>query len=673
MWPSFFFASILIIALLYIPGYFFARVICQSRFSSLLCSPLFSLFCYVLLGMIYDLAGLSVPWYLIPVPTLLIGITVYAAVRRVKQVPSSARCAFPWQSLACYAVIGLVIMTFYYVRCLDGANSFAQIYDNANHLSLIQSFATSGHYSIIKASLYLSGSIEGSAPIDVSGLAFYPAAWHIVSALACNAASVSAAIAENAANYIFAGLVFPSSVCLLFNYLFKRDRRIVLLGSICCLAFEAFPWGMMLFGPLYSNMMAFCVLPLVMYSVGFCFSFEKGKIARGVALVMVGGVVLGASQPNAIFSAIVLMLPYCVRQVYSASNLALKSSQKASICALLFALSIAVLWIALWSSSAFRSVVSYSWPSFASVTQSVVNVIALSLRDSPVQLALGFFVLFGVVSSLYGKQNRWLIWSYVAAAAIYCVAASTDGTLKSLMAGFWYNDSYRLASMLALSAMPLAALGLSATIGIARRVAIALKGSDSSRIRSYSAALIVIPFVLITFAPAHTLAGVGNIETAFSRVEGGLSWLSDPENRAYTLEEAEFARRAEEIVSQDPGVIVNFAYDGSVFSFASEGLDVLYRSFSSFGGDSETSESQLLRTALDRIASDDQVRAATESINAKYVLLLDSCDRGKTIHEDLYSEANYVDWCGVLNIAPSTEGFELELSEGDMKLYRIAV
>lgn len=672
MWIDFFVASLFILAILYVPGYLFSRVLQIGSIGSLLCAPLPSLAGYVLLGIVYDFAELSMPWYGVVAPVFLVGLTLFVVFRKRWVKPEkNAAGRFQWLCLALYVLVGIAIMTFYYVRCLGDPNSFAQIFDNGAHLNQIRSYAESGFYSVFHSSVYLDGTTSGCAPVDDTGLSFYPAAWHVVGALSCNALSVPAAIAENAANYVFAGIVFPSAVYLLMSFVFEGDKKAIVCGAFCCLAFESFPWGMMLFGPLYSNMMSFCILPLVLFCLASLTRFRKGEICRYSIMFVVGGFVLAASQPNAIFTAIVLFLPYCATRIYRYVVDSSKGRKKAVAFAGGFVILVLALWVALWASPAFSAVVTYSWPSFTGKVQAVVNVLTLSLRDSPAQIVLSFFVLFGVAYSLYAKRMRWLIWSYVAAAAIYCVAASTDGVLKTLLSGFWYNDSYRLASMLALASIPLAALGMSSAIKLLQRIAGHLRPKEARRNMVFSALAVILPFLLLVFAPTHSLNGLVNVETAFSRVAGGLSWLADPANRKYTIEESEFVEQAQEIVSQDPGVIVNLPFDGSVFAYGADGLDIYYRTFYSYYGESETSDSALIRLSLANIKDDRTIQEAVSRVGAKYVLLLDAGMSGESVHADLFGEEDEEKWRGVIQITDGTPGFETVLSEGDMRLYRI--
>ena len=45
---------------------------------------------------------------------------------------------------------------------------------------------------------------------------------------------------------------------------------------------------------------------------------------------------------------------------------------------------------------------------------------------------------------------------------MFFICVVSDGTLRSLIDGFWYNDAYRIAALVALAGIPLASMGLCA-------------------------------------------------------------------------------------------------------------------------------------------------------------------------------------------------------------------
>lgn len=668
MWGSCFLAVLFMLAILYLPGYLYAKALCPDRFSALVCAPLFSIVAYVAIGIFYTLINVKVAWFALVLPVVLLGLGVFAlTVRKHPAKPTGSGEKFRWASLACYVGVGCVLTSLYYLHSVGDPQKFAQVFDNALHLNMIHAFVSSGHYSILHANAYMDLIGTDSAPIEISSFSFYPGAWHLIAALASDALGTPAPVAETAINFACIAVVFPASICLFFHFLFGRNKLIILCGALTCLAFAIFPWKMMVFGPLYSNMMAFSLLPLVLFGVAMLFLFKKGSFLRWLVFVCVGGIALGAAQPNAVFSAVVLILPFCVWRLYAALRQVMHSKNRAfAVCAGVVLVSLA-LWVILWASPAFRGVVSYNWVSFESSGESVLGVLTLTLVDIPAQLLLALFVLTGIVNALVQRKRRYLICSYLIAALLYGVAASTEGLMKSLMAGFWYTDYHRIGAVLAIAAMPLAAWGLAWTIQMFGRFLQHV--IHDRRVRNALAAIcICVPFFFLCFTPFQAVAFASPQTHAFSHITEGIREYADTTVQIYQDDELAFVERAKQIVEQDPGVVVNFPYDGSVFTYGRNSLPVYYRALDPYSG--QTDESVCLRTSLVNLAHDPEVRQAVQTTNAKYVLLLDAASKG-SINYALFPEKDYKEWQGIRNITEETEGFELVLSEGDMRLYKI--
>ena len=135
-------------------------------------------------------------------------------------------------------------------------------------------------------------------------------------------------------------------------------------------------------------------------------------------------------------------------------------------------------------------------------------------------------------------------------------------------------------------------------------------------------------------------------------------------------EEIEFLQEVSEIVPEGE-VIMNVPYDGSVFGYALFDLDLVYNSF----GFDPSAEAGVLREGIDRIATDDAVRAAAEAEGVRWILQLDQGMGPQHFNEDgsIYPFGYYIEsWLGITGVNDGTPGLECVLAEGDMRLYRIA-
>lgn len=675
MWVSFFLTAVVIGLLLYVPGYFLVRCLPFGRCTSFALAPAFSIFLYVLLGVVYGAAGKPVAWWAIVVPVFVLSaapmvIASCGGYRRL--VAEVAERITEWKIVLLYVAVGTFVVSLIFVRDLNGAGSFAQLYDNASHLNGIKSMVENGNYSILLYGLYSAAEVNsGIAPTEIYG-SFYPAAWHLVTALGSAITNAEATVSENASLAVFMGVVFPSSVSLLMSRVFC-EKQIIIFGSLVTLAFTAFPWGFLTFGPLYSNLAAFCLIPISVCCIGSVFSAAISVKMRLIWLLVftVSCCSLASLQPNAVFAVVVLGAPYCVTGLFLLlRGKEIRKRTAVAACGISIVALIAI-WALAWSSPFFEGVVTYPWPSFEGKKQAVFGILSLSLRSFTPQWLLGALVVVGFFWTVVKRKYRYLAVSYLISSAIFIVCASSDGVLRSFLAGFWYNDAYRIAALVALSSIPLASIGgffvVSQVAGFVRSLRV------PNVFLRVTCLVLVCLGALSVFSPAGLLLDEDYEEAAFGVVDDKLNWISSTATRRYTPEEAAFVRRAMTIIGNDPGGIVNVPYDGSVFSYGADGANVMFRSYSIVGGASEKSESVLVREGLNLIEGNEAVRNAARTLDAKYVLLLDCEGIGSAASslDDDIAGSSYYEYRGIVAIDDETPGFDLVASEGDMRLYRI--
>jgi hypothetical protein len=137
---------------------------------------------------------------------------------------------------------------------------------------------------------------------------------------------------------------------------------------------------------------------------------------------------------------------------------------------------------------------------------------------------------------------------------------------------------------------------------------------------------------------------------------------------AISPEEVSFIKQVAEVVPTGD-VVLNNPMDGSFLAYGIADVRVYYRNFVDNGFD-ETQQSQILRQRLADYPNDPEVQQAVVDSNAKYVLILSTTgSKGSFINlRGDYSEEFYG---GIRNVSEDNPGFELLLSEDDMRLYRI--
>lgn len=688
MWIEFSIITFFLAAILYVPGIPLFKAFKLDSIKCLIFAPLYAISMYCVLGIVLSWIGLRANWVLLFFPTLILGIGIYFSsciLKKRKEVQSQKQrlsltlfIRSDWAIVFLYVGFAIIISFFYYINTLDGSYSYAQDSDNSWHLALIQSFCQSGNMSILDASLYHDLENTGIETLIPTAGSFYPAAWHLLAAMGTQFITVPVSVSANAVNTVFLVLVFPLGMFLLLKTLFCRKRIIQALGAFTSLGFVAFPWGMLLAssGPLFPNFIGFSMVPAVLSSIIILFRGHKNTSYASLLISIIFGIVaLGTSHPNAIFTLLVLLIPFLASEVLFRIRTRTSHVIKSSFVAILFVCFSVVLWYFFYNLPLFQSTVSYNWLSFASFRQEIINILFLGYRIPVSQLALSAAVILGIVYLLYRKTNRWVLVSYGICCMFCFIGATTDGWLKSFLTGFWYTDPYRLGAMAALVAIPIATVGLYSfgkTLNVFIGKVICVSDFENMKRLSYLiCSCFLISFILVNYYPNFSLNGIANITTPFGYYE---AWninanLQDRPN-LYSDDEAEFVEKVSEIVDKDY-YIYNCGDDGSPFAYAFNGLNLCYkRSAATLLDGGETEQSELLRNHIDELAYNSDVQQAIKNANIKYILVL---DLGGEINDErcYYGYYTPTKWPGINSITDETPGLKCLLSEGDMRLYEI--
>lgn len=687
MWLSFSLAFALAVLLLFVPGLLFARA---ARFAPLQCvgfAPGVSVAGYAVLCLVYERIEVATNVLTICGGWLLVAVAVFACscvarrgrlraahAVRPKLPRGKAHARWFWLPIvAAYLVVPLVAATVLFLKPMDGADAFMQAFDNVSHLGTIRGALDSGMMDPIGKVGYYSAMEDVARPFAPT-TSFYPEMWHMLTAMVVPAAGGSIPVAINAMNCAFSFVVAPMGVCALVFQLFGADRRKLLIGALGCVAFEAYPWGMLVYGPLYPNLASFALVPgCVALFLLLCSEKPVGRLKRvAAAAFFAAGLFAGAvMQPNVVFTVGVLLAPYCV---WKASRLPLRWRRTAGGVAgwrIAFALVAAVLICALWvfafNLPALYAVVHNNWPSISSVKRTLFDAVLLGLMKHPVQPVVALLVFAGVARTLRHRRYLWLAVGYGLCLVMYFFCAATDGFWDNLLTGFWYSDQYRIAAMVALAGMPLFAYGFDGVLGAVRRFAVR-RGASRKAARFVWPSVAAAVAMAVVFCPTINV-GDHEWDTAFGSFSHRVSYLYNPHAfRHLSWEEHEFAEETQAIVG-DTGLIANEPFDGSVYLFGPDGMPVYYKSLRGFGDDGESADSALIREHLNELATNEDVQRAVRNTGIRYVLQLDKGNVEKQPgRHGGYKEAQ---WVGIASVDDDTPGFTPVLSEGDMRLYKI--
>ena len=660
MWGLFVYDVIWTAVLLYIPGYYALRMVGVRSALALGFSPLLALLSLSVVTHVASSLMLSLPSLALIGSSVVLTFALSLCMRFViRRWPIHSSFNAPdLRQIGLAIGAGLVIGLIFFILPLDGAGSFYQENDNIAHLEVVKRFLETGLFD------------EGG-----SYLTSYPSLWRTVAATVASQGSGNVTVAVNAVNFVITAVLFPISG-LIYLASFIGERNILRLSPLLVLSFVVFPWGFLYFGPLYPNLIGYSVLPLAMALVVYaCGSVDLKSFFCLFACFLGACAVLLRAHPSSIFVGVVVMSPYIVYRLNKI--LAAKSVRLSARYSLIvvFIGSMIGLWTLLYTSPMFHGVVTFDWAPYTGKVQAVANVLFLGLtKSSAVQLSLSLLVLIGAMYCLVMRRWRWLLCSHLLVSLIYIACVSFPVCLQHFFAGFWYNDSFRVAAMFVFTGMPLACIGLASVIRVAEAFVKLVVSAREEQVYVTNCLTYVIPAVAVIaiFFPSFTFAqnitwttGFGK---AFQMLRSGNS-LAENAN-AIDSHELEFLEMVKDEVGDD--IVLNYPYDGSAYAQTLADVNVVNRGWFGYSPsiDGKKSNYQLLCESIDIVASDHEVSDAARSEDIKYVLLLDNGapDVGGCYYTVGY-DGSY--WHGLEMLDDSTPGFSIVLSQGDMRLYKI--
>lgn len=718
MWTSMFLAVLLLCALLVIPGFFLLRILGAPSSWSLCLSPLPSIALIAILGQLFALVGIPGNLLTIGLSAVML-LAVLWLLFRARRI-SHTLPSIPPVAIIIVLVLGVGLGYNLFLSRLGEPDALFQAYDITQHLNLIRSMADSGRFSSLSVTPYATAADRTIDPFGGAG--FYPAAWHALCAVVVQTTGFSTPMVINASTFVFSCLVFPLGLIALFSLLFNDGRKTVICGSLTSLAFVAFPWALITFGPVFPNLAGFAVVPvaLVLFihlcepskkmaaspratKAGWSSAQQEIKLATPspASRVCTGAVlllsVLGLAllHPNTVFTCAVILIPYCISRISEELCCRGVDTARRILACIIFCAICLGIWFVCYKLPFLQDTVTHIWPDFLRLWQAVVQVISLSyttgfFNEMATQYALAVLVIIGAVRAFNNPNHRWIVCSYAFACVIFIVSSTQSTEIKQFLAGFWYTDPMRLAAMASIAASPLAALGLSWVFDMAHSLVVSYNkhaGATTHPIRI--ATIVGGGFLLLNFAPEFNLPGLhSGPSEAIAQEYEGVEYRDWPKNvhttfgdyRAIVSETYSYTsplsreeqRFLEEIRTYVPSdeLVLNDPMDGSFLAYGMYGIRTYYRNFIGYGTPEETEASRIIRSRLCDYAHDAEVQAAVAEVDARYVLVMDQSDSDYSFI-NLRGDYKPRQFAGISSITSTTPGFTLVDHLGRIALYRI--
>ncbi|MGQ0840531.1 DUF6541 family protein [Actinokineospora sp.] len=532
--------------------------------------------------------------------------------------------------------------------------------------NLSQTYDALFHYNAVALILDVrnASSLSISSFGNTSAGNFYPAAWHDLVSLIVLTTGAEIPVATNVLAGAVAAVVWPLSCVFLARQLFGRSPAAMVITGLLSIGFSANPWGLLGFGVLWPNALGMAIAPVGLALIVSLSGLAKDDvIGRGRAWLLLPVTMVAAvfAHPGVLFSLVVFSL-FPVGQALIRRTLRLHRAGQtrrglAEALGVTVALGAVWYWTATTSNPAFASVREIVWTPFETPSRAVGEVLLNATNGREALWLLSALVIVGFVSSLRTPAHRWLPAAHVATGVLYLFTASLNRPDTILFTGYWYNDSFRLAAMLPVTAVPLAVAGvLFLTDKITARVAAAetgpLKRVADNRFAVSTTAVAGLLVVLLAVVTQGMHA-----PDRYDRLAG--PYLSPPPTNLLTSPgQRGFFERVKQRIPED-AVVANNPWDGSGMLWALEDRRTLFPHFTA----PATADQLFLARSLSDVTRNPRVCQVANSLRVEYLLIGDA----KFWPWDQRTR----DYPG-LKDPQSSGGFELVESEGGSKLYRIS-
>lgn len=656
-WFDFWLAFLAAAALMIAPGVALLGPVGLSWGNRVVFAPVASAAAVAVLGIAYGVLGL----HFNPL-TFLLGVAVIVAAAygaRRLWLPSLLPTQGPawgrgeWFALAGGLLAGGASWLIQYVHYLVIPNAVSKTYDAPWHLSIVRHILDSGNASTLKA-----GIVDPTI-----GSYFYPASWHGLVAMASQASPADVPTAVNATVLAVMAVAWPLSMVAMTRVVLKANASTTFVTLVLSGAFVAFPARFETYGILYANQYGYALLPALLAAGVLLFRTDSTLLAR---LLLLGTALVGTAiaQPNGIFTAVLLLMPFAIGIVFRWSRgRSGGSALRPLAITTAFVVAVGVVWVGVEATSFMHRTVSVDWAPFESLGRSILDLLTQSTMHLAAAYLVAALVLAGIVVAWF--KVRWLVGAYALACGCYVVTASfffssNMNLFRKAATGYWYHDSYRLSATIVLVALPLAVLAITCLADLIARLA---RDRVPTQLVAAGAGIIG----LLVMAGALASPAVHQNENSLQRVSPmqpakTRGWLTYAINQPKVA----FMVRVKAIVGSE--LVANDPFDGSAYGYGLLGLNTFYKSYIGNWMGSPSVDQDLIRNSLSSLTPD--VCAALQREHIQYVMIMGRTGRD-IFGQNFDTRINGLrpGWGG-LNVV-GFKGFTPRLSEPLYRLYEI--
>lgn len=580
-----------------------------------------------------------------------------------------------WPSLAAMVVgacSGAILVGRRIMQLVGAPDNIAQRYDNVFQLNAIRHILDSENGSTLTL-----GQMAGGQGIG----AVYPAVWHDLAALLVQLTGTSVAMAENAVNLTIGAVIWPISVIFLTRIIAGPKPVVLVASGIISAGLVAFPFLLLVWGPLFPNMLSVSVVPAALAVVILLCKLSEQQERPWrlwiAATIMVPG--LAFSHMSAIGAILAFSAPILIWTAGRYAMGLIRSKSRAWKYVLLAGITGAAAVITYFIWIKLRPGDYSGWTPHTDMSGAIGEVLTNAVMGTKVTWMVSFLAVVGVLSIIGKRCQIWWLLSYSVAAALYIADAALDrGFIRTFLTGIWYADTNRVAAYLAIFAVVLAAIGfgriveggLSLTVrlatpkesqhragesqssGLAQKNMIDTHGVGRATVWNVAGSIALVIVLLGSLAVTTQMGNVRHYVGAtkqFYERDTSTSILSDDEYKLLSRIDTEVPPGA--VVAGNP-------WNGSTLVYAFADRDVLSYHLSQ----GKTPMERLVDAKLNVAADDAAVCHAIRELGVTFVL-----DFG---NQYLLNHPESKNYAGLQNLSNSSS-VQLVDEEGAAKLYRV--
>lgn len=488
--------------------------------------------------------AIGMRWGLLPVGVVAIVVwAIAAALRFFDRSPSEPRRRSPWiwATLAA-AFIGWTVIL---MVGISDPNNPTQLYDGLFHLNAVEFIVSTGDASPLHMTM--------ATPHQETS--FYPTLWHALVSLVLPAAG-SVVAATNMTTVAVIALVWPVALTTLTVVAFPQIPRAAIWVPLLGFGFSVYPLGFLNWGVLYPNLLGTALIPILLATVLLAFapdlSWSRRTLRIAVALAVAGSTAL--AHPSALLGAVALLTPYLLWRAWCLAAAGRSLTRITVAAAVVVGM---VVLVVVWGEA---NVTTHEWLPTQTIAQSLGEVAFLSPVNRSTGLLVGVLAAIGIWR-IVKARIWWVLCSYAVSIALFLAATWLPVlSVRSAFVGVWYDDTTRVAALLAMWGLPFAAIGATA---VSEWLA-SLRASGRRR-------LLIAGIAVLAIAAASHLLAVRN-DVRYMR---DVSFRFDEESQGLSPDEVELFELIDEALPEG-SVVVGDPLTGAGLLFAYTGHDVVF-------------------------------------------------------------------------------------------------